>query len=135
MSFETIRDINQITKNIVRSIPFLNRFPKINNRLVQARFRTGSNRRESKTITAWLIIQLKLLNDSKEFSTKKLSYIVNTFLAQVEVDHGGDGVYGDEELALVFTHLAELVEQRKVLCEVLQVWLGSVFHLKQKCHM
>lgn len=56
MSFETIRDIKQITKNIVRSIPFLNRFPNINHRLVQARFRTGSNCRESKTITAWLII-------------------------------------------------------------------------------
>lgn len=60
------------------------------------------------------------------------THVIMTLLAQVKVDHCGDGMDGNQKLTFFFTHFAELVEQSKVLCEMFQMLFGSMFHLKIK---
>ena len=52
------------------------------------------------------------------------------YLAEVEVDHGGDTLCGQQKLSLCVAHLGKLKQERKVLGEVSQMRLGAMLHLK-----
>lgn len=63
------------------------------------------------------------------------TYKVRSLMPQIEVDHCGDGLNGDQELGLHFAHLTELVKEHEILRQVLQVrFCGVVLQLKHNSY-
>lgn len=52
-------------------------------------------------------------------------------VAEVEGDDAGDGLDGEQELALLLAHLGKLQQEGKVLRQVPQVLLRPVLNLKE----
>lgn len=52
-----------------------------------------------------------------------------SLLAHIEGNHGGYGIYVDQEHAFLLPILGKLQQKGKVLCQMLAVWPDAMFNL------